>query len=728
MYKALLISFFCVSSTMPLLAQLKDDSIKTQQLQEVIIKAWQRRDIDRLPASQNGFIHTGKKNEAINLAGTNGNVAIKTARQLFAKVPGVFVYEMDGSGNQLNIATRGLDPHRSWEYNIRQNGVLTNSDMYGYPASHYSAPMESYERIELVRGTGSLQYGAQFGGMVNFITKKPDSTKALGFESINTVGSFGLLTSYNAISGTYKKFSYTAYYHRRQSKGYRDNSESQSSSQFIQLQYRATGKLLFQAELGRAQYQYQIPGPLTDSMFAIDPTMSTRKRNYFNPDIYIPSVKMDWIINNRTRLYVTASGLFGKRSSVQYDAFANIADTINALTGEYKNRQVDIDGFNSRTAEARITHDYHIGPIHGKFAGGIVYMNNDLHRRQLGKGSTGDDYDLTLVEGSFGRDLHFRTQNVALFAENTFQVGSRLSVSPGIRFENGISKMRGTIVYYPANELPNDIHHKFVLAGISAQFSINESNNLYGGISQAYRPVLFKDIVPGSEYERVDKNLENASGYNAELGVRGELIKHLQYDVSLFHITYNNRMGTLVLQDNNNQPYTYRTNIGDSRTTGAEIFVQYKFPLSNKLFGGLFTSTSYINAEYVNANVSGGTENKNISGNKVESVPEWITRSGLELLYQGFSFTLQYNYTASSFSDALNTVAPPASGARGIAPAHSLWDVNASLRTNPIITLRAGINNLFNKQYFTKRPTMYPGPGIWPGDGRNMYVTVGLKI
>lgn len=50
-------------------------------------------------------------------------------------------------------------PHRSWEFNIRQNGVIINSDMYGYPASHYSAPMESFEKIELIRGTGSLQYG-----------------------------------------------------------------------------------------------------------------------------------------------------------------------------------------------------------------------------------------------------------------------------------------------------------------------------------------------------------------------------------------------------------------------------------------------------------------------------------------------------------------------------------------------------------------------------------------
>ena len=125
----------------------------------------QRTAIERLPEVVGTYIASGKKNEVIQIADLDVNLADKTGRQLFAKVPGVFVYDMDGSGNQINIATRGLDPHRSWEYNVRLNGVMTNSDLYGYPASHFSAPMESVEKVELIRGTASLQYGATFGGM-----------------------------------------------------------------------------------------------------------------------------------------------------------------------------------------------------------------------------------------------------------------------------------------------------------------------------------------------------------------------------------------------------------------------------------------------------------------------------------------------------------------------------------------------------------------------------------
>ena len=138
------------------------DSSRT--LDEVTIKSIRKqRDISRMDSIQGTFIYSGKKNEVINLTTKDVAVTEKYGRQIFAKIPGVFVYDMDGTGNQLNISTRGLDPHRGWEFNIRKDGIMTNSDIYGYPASHYSMPLEAVDRIELVRGTGSLQYGAQFG-------------------------------------------------------------------------------------------------------------------------------------------------------------------------------------------------------------------------------------------------------------------------------------------------------------------------------------------------------------------------------------------------------------------------------------------------------------------------------------------------------------------------------------------------------------------------------------
>ncbi len=108
---------------------------------------------------------------------------------------------MAGSGNQVNVSTRGLDAHRSWEMNVRQDGVLINSDLYGYPASHYSPPMEAIARVELIRGTAALQYGSQFGGFLNYVTKEPVPGERLSLESNSALGGYGLRSTYASLSG-----------------------------------------------------------------------------------------------------------------------------------------------------------------------------------------------------------------------------------------------------------------------------------------------------------------------------------------------------------------------------------------------------------------------------------------------------------------------------------------------------------------------------------------------
>jgi Fe(3+) dicitrate transport protein len=176
--------------------------------------------------------------------------------------------------------------------------------MYGYPANHFSMPLESIGRVELVRGTGSLQYGAQFGGMLNYVTKQGDTTRPISFESINTAGSYNLLSTYNAIGGKLGKFRYYAYFHRKTRDGYRDNEHTDSDAKSIMIAYE-TKSFSIQADWSNSEYVYRMAGPLTDSMFNADPTQSTRSRNYFNPDIHIPSVTINWDVTARTKIQLT---------------------------------------------------------------------------------------------------------------------------------------------------------------------------------------------------------------------------------------------------------------------------------------------------------------------------------------------------------------------------------------------------------------------------------------
>jgi Fe(3+) dicitrate transport protein len=42
--------------------------------------------------------------------------------------------------------------------------------------------------------------------------------------------------------------------------------------------------------------------------------------------------------------------------------------------------------------------------------------------------------------------------------------------------------------------------------------------------------------------------------------------------------------------------------------------------------------------------------------------------------------------------------------------------------------ISAGVNNLANTAYFTRRAVGYPGPGIIPSDGLALYLTLGAKF
>jgi Fe(3+) dicitrate transport protein len=103
----------------------QDASLQVKELDSITLKSYlYLNNVKPLQAVQGTYIFAGKKTEVISLAQIPADVTNKTGRQVFAKIPGVFVYDMDGSGNQINIAARGLDPHRGWEFNNRKTALL----------------------------------------------------------------------------------------------------------------------------------------------------------------------------------------------------------------------------------------------------------------------------------------------------------------------------------------------------------------------------------------------------------------------------------------------------------------------------------------------------------------------------------------------------------------------------------------------------------------------------
>ncbi len=747
------ISILLLGLSLSLTAQQKNNPLKDttepdhKYLPDVtVVGRNSKSDIQQLPEIVGTSIYAGKKNALIVLDNVKGNVVTNNMRQIVAKVPGIHIWESDGSGIQIGIAARGLSPNRSWEFNVRQNGYDIAADPFGYPEAYYNPQLQAVQRIEIVRGQGALQYGPQFGGLVNYILRNgSEINKKFEFETQQTVGSNGLFNSYNAVGGKTAKYHYYAFFDHRNADGYRKNSEYYTNSGFGTFTYKINKKFSLTTEVMRSNIRSQQPGGLTDVQIQQDIKQSFRSRNWFDITWTTAAIIANYDFNEHTRLNVKLFGIWGDRNSVGYIPAGGIisADSINRSTSQYNARNVNADKYRNAGLEARFITDYTLFNTKQTFSGGVrLYKGTTYRYSSDGKGTTGTDYDMTLSDGIWNRDIDFNTTNVAAFAENIFRITKKFLIIPGIRYEyitgtasgrNGFTGTGAEII------LQNQKKSRgFVLAGVGAEFHTSKSTEIYANITQAYRPVQFADLTAPPTTDVIDQDLKDAKGYNADLGYRGKLKNYLFFDVGIYYLKYNNRIGTIVQQRTDGSFYNYRTNVGNSSSKGFEGLIEFSpvkaFSKKNtKADVSMFVSYSYTDAQYGNLKVitknsSNQLVETNLKNKEVENAPENIIRTGLTASYNSFSLTGQLSYVDNSYSDANNTVTPTANAQNGLIPAYTVVDLTAVYKFSSRFNIKAGINNVGNEKYFTRRAGGYPGPGALPAEGRTMFVSVAAKF
>ena len=741
-----IVSTFLITNSILTIAQSQETKIQNDSvnvLMPVTIKA-KLQSPERMPEIKENVLFSGKKNEVLRLSNINANLASNNPREIFARIPGVTIWENEGSGIQINVGVRGLSPNRSWELNTRQNGYDISSDVFGYPEAYYSPPLEAVETVELIRGGASLQFGPQFGGMLNYVLKR-EKEKKFTFETQNTVGAYNLLSSFNAIGGKLKKFSYYVYNHSRSGNGWRENNKYTIRNTHAFVAYNFSEKTKISAEYTNSDYEMQQPGGLTDAQFNNDSRQSGRERNWFGTPWNVFAINLDSKINDNFSFNTKLFGVIGQRNSVGTILSADKPDAISATTNNYSNRQVDRDYYKNFGLETRSIYKYNLGKIKNNLAFGFRLYQAKTNRLQLGNGTTASDFDLS-VDDRFKRDLDFTTKNLAIFAENQFKITEKFSVTPGFRLEKIASIGSGRLAISNNNDVlleEKTITRSQPLFGIGFEYKFR-TTNIYANISDAFRPVLFSDLTPPAVTDVIDPNLKDASGFNADLGFRGTYKGFLNFDIGLFYLSYNNRIGGIrqfIDNDISKGTYLYRTNLGETRNKGIESFVDLnitKLLKIEKTYGNIdvFASLSFIDSKYVDFKVitaSGNAPNTkltttNLAGNRVENAPRYIHNFGISWSNSSFSATIQQKMSGEIYTDANNTEAASVNGVNGLLEGYNVLDFSAEYKFLSKYNLRTGVNNLDNKVYATRRSSGYPGPGILPGEGRTFYVSVGAKF
>ncbi|WGH76368.1 TonB-dependent receptor [Tenacibaculum tangerinum] len=725
----------------------------SEELSEIEIKAQRRKvfELKRLKDVEETAIFAGKKTEVVLVNQSTAALASNNARQLYSQVAGLNIFQNDDAGLQLNIGGRGLDPNRTSNFNTRQNGYDISADVLGYPESYYTPPAEALDEIQIVRGAASLQYGTQFGGLVNFIMKKPNPNKPLEIITRNTLGSNNLFTNFTSVGGTKGEFSYYGYYNYKQGEGFRPNSEFDSKNAFAHVGYEISDNTKLTAEITYLKYLAQQAGGLTDAMFSEDIFQSNRTRNWFEVNWLLYNFKLIHDFSKKSKLSVNFSGLDASRNTVGYrgnykNSQSNPVsdlDIQDPRTGEYEIRDLIKGNFKNWSVEARFLSEYNLFNKENIFLIGTKYYKANNKSRQ-GAGSRGIDADFNFVPTNdyISSNFTLPNENVAVFGENIFKFSDKFSVTPGFRLEYINTQSEGiyTIINYDAagNPLPNDDNEfednrtkerSFALFGLGASYKPTDNIEFYGNASQNYRSVTFSDIRTVSPTFIVDENIKDSKGYTTDFGIRGAYKKFFSYDISGFGLFYNDRIGIVLESNGQNKGDRLRTNIGDAFIYGVESLIDFnmikilKIENTNYSFN-IFNNFSFIDSEYTKSNKSG------VEGNKVEFIPNINLKTGVRFGYKNFLSSLQYSYLSKQYTDATNSAADIGGvreGTIGEIPAYRVLDFSTSYKYK-IFKLEAGVNNLLDEKYFTRRATGYPGPGIIPSAPRNWYVTLQFKI
>lgn len=742
---------FTINCTKALIEKNIALSLLSQDIDAVVVYSQEelRSRIRLLEDVEGTEVYAGKKTEVVQVENLVANKTTNKARQIYAQVVGLNIYEDCSGGLQLNIGGRGLNPNRSANFNTRQNGYDISADVLGYPESYYTPTAEAIREVQVIRGAASLQYGSQFGGLVNFKLIEPQSGKINGKVRLSKA-SYNTNAVYGQLDGKTKKVDYLVYGNYKNGNCYRPNSDYNSLNTFGKVKYKFSNNTSFNVEFTHMNSLAKQPGGLTDAQFYKNDQFSNRERNWFEVNWNLLAARLEHQMNENSKLSWSLNGLSASRNSLGFRT-----NRVSQVDSEDYYRDLIKGSFKNISSEFRYLTDYNIGNT--KLTGllGAKYYQSKNTAEQ-GVGAKGSDANFNILNNVIEEntvrpsDFTFPNQNLAIFSEQIIRLKPNLTVTPGLRFETIKTESKGDYSRYDFDLAGNIINNatfednrvfnrNFFLYGAGVSYKPTNWTELYSNYSKNYRSVTFSDIRIINPSFQIDPNIQDESGYTVDLGYRGRKNNQIHFDFSVFGLNYNNRLGEILQAEKRinadgsvsetGKVIRYRGNIGRAFIYGFESFAEWNLgntieKIPDDVYSSIFINTALTKSKYLESKKNG------VEGKEVEFIPLLNFKGGYRFGYKNLLGNFQVMHLSEQFTDATNAPQNQLDNQRGIEgeiPAYTVMDLSLSYKWRNL-QLETGANNLMNTSYFTRRATGYPGPGIIPSDKRSYYITLQAKF
>jgi Fe(3+) dicitrate transport protein len=697
------------------------------QIPEVAIIGTSRSQLERIP----GSAEVVTNQQLLSRAPISGNEVLRS-------VAGIHVQEEEGLGLRTNIGVRGLNPDRSRTVLVLEDGVPVALNPYGEPEMYYTPPIDRMERVEVVKGSGSILFGPQtIGGVINYVTPAPPAIAAGRVtleggsgESFRAQGSYG---------GTWQDVGvHVGILHRRVGdvNGLFAQVNDLTGKTGVQLGARARGSLKLSVYDEESNSTYV---GLTESMYLAAPDQHPAPDDRLWIRRYAASGSHEYQLSPNATVRTNAYG-YTTRRDWQRQNYAYSADGTQVLlqpsTGN-RNRSFEVWGI-----EPRLQWNHRRGGIRQELdAGGRA-------QRELAEDAHIDGATATARTGKVRDHEHRRGTAFAAFLQNRFFVSDRLQVTPGLRLENFSYERqilrtrvrRQDPATGQVTRLPEDVDIRSgdrlveLIPGIGLTYQRAERFTLFAGAHRGFSPPRVKDslifsdptVAPGSDPgEIVSLQLDAERSLNLEVGGRGSFRPGLSLEATAFLLDFSNQIIPPSLSAGS-VAQARLANQGETRHAGIETSLRLDW---GQLVGMPLSVTTEVKHTYVAANFSAdrlmvhGRDTVNVKGNRLPYAPENLLVLGFGVEHpNGAMLRLDGVRVGEQFTDNFETVLASANGRNGLIPAYAVWNLSGGYRFGGEVTAFGSVKNVTDATYIaSRRPE-----GIRPGLPRMIHI--GLRM
>jgi iron complex outermembrane receptor protein len=510
-------------------------------------------------------------------------------------------------------------------------------------------PIDSIERIEIVRGAGSVQYGSgASGGTINIITRRPAAGASRG-RLLGRFGSYGTHEARATFDRAGETFGGGLAASYEDTDGYRRNSRYRQKNVAGRVD-AALGDTHLYARLSADEQRARLPGRLTEAQIAAD------RRQSVTPD--------DWREREGSQLALGGARKLGRHElsadlsyRTKHSRFAAVT-LFGAFEGE---TSVDQWFF---TPRAKLAYDA-LGRTHDLIVG------LDFEGWDYGSAST--------FGGAPSAQLTSEQHNSALYAQTNFWLAPRTRAVLAARTQRLSERL--TLQFPPSDERTGS--HRLEAYEAALRHGFGGGWSAYGKYGKSFRVATFDEnacFFPPCGNALLEPQTSRGSEIGIEYESRRARLRLSAYQMNLENEIY---FSPLV------PPFGQNVNLSPTRRRGAELEGLWRANDALDLRAGL----ALLQAEF-RSGVYGGVD---VSGNAVPLVPKYLTTGGASwrLAPQTrLSANLRYVGEQSFDNDQANTF-----GRR--MPAYGLVDLKLEHALQRRWDLALEVRNLLDKHYFS---------------------------